>query len=115
MTEYSWPRQGLPATSLPPRHLAATGRRHVDLFAPNRPLGALSARVVRSIMEAGGAEVGQVVGGCSSRTGMLPVLVCMDLSMPCLLEDSLLHVDGSRKRLQSCGHWLTASLSFLLA
>jgi len=28
-------------------------------------------------------------------------------------EDSLLHGGGSRKRLQSCGQWLTASLSFL--
>jgi len=78
MTEHFRPRQGLPATSLPPRHLAATGRRHVDLFALNRPLGALSARVVCSKMEAGGAGGEQVVGGCSSRTGVLPDLVCID-------------------------------------
>ena len=41
----------------------------------------------------------------------------MHRSFLCLacFKDLLLHGGGSRKRLQSCGHWLTVSISFLAA
>jgi len=45
-----------------------------------------------------------------SRSGVHRSFLCL-----ACFKDLLLHGGGSRKRLQSCGHWLTASVPFLAA